>query len=322
MAKHSGDGTSQLPIMLLGAMVIVCVLMYVMSRSRTSDMFVSTKQIPEYPYSARLPASQYNSLMVFKKQQSCDSCFYYGLQSAQADALYAISVGNATPAQHVLPPTIAMLNAHNADNSAVAMMPLQVSLLNAAAKIYGAQLRGKPRCGEYCSDTVADERLWTAPTSVELAQLWSAVASFKATASPTQVLVYGAMRAAVPTAAQVSLLGLNSQQIALADASMVNPNIAQITLLAASAAISAGKATPMQVAYYKNATPFLVSQFNAAIVASAGNVAAPEQLKLLASLPPPVSSVLPPPPPAAAAVPAAAAATAVPVKASPFATYI
>ena len=110
MGKHSASD-SQLPLMLVGAMVLVCVLMYVLMRSRTGDSFACTKQIPAYSLSLPLPATQYNSLTMFTSQMSCDSCFYYGLQSAQADALYAISVGTATPSQHVLPPTIKMFNA-------------------------------------------------------------------------------------------------------------------------------------------------------------------------------------------------------------------
>ena len=260
------------------------------SRSVPKEQFVSAKPIPAYPYKVPLPEAQYNSMTTFKSQLKCEQCFYYGIMSAQADALYAISVGKATQTQSVLLPTIQIWNAYSNSNgdTKVTILPVQLSLLNAAARIYGSNLRGNACCGANCADTNGDNMLWLSPTSVQLAQLWAAAAMHMGTATPTQTMLYNAMCADVPTAEQKALLEYTSQQVAIADASMMNPNIAQVTLIVAASAVARKTATLLQISYYTNATPYLVSQFNSAIVAQAGNVATADQLALLATLPPPI----------------------------------
>lgn len=272
--------------------IVGILLVKIMSAQQSLSQFSSDfSAVPPYDLVAPLPATGYNSMhtysSIFGRNMSCDDCFEYGIQSAQADAIYAIKVGSSTAVQRVLPDTILAWNGfHNVADPAQ-LLPVQSALISAAARVYSAHLRGTPHCVVSCPATRDDLSLWNTPRPADLAQLWCGVAVMRGTATPTQKLVYASALAATPTDAQKELLSLSCRQIALRDAqSATAPTRAQIALNAAAIAAAAGKDTPLQNYYYNSATPYVVANFDAALLRLTAGKESSDDTALLATLPP------------------------------------
>ena len=220
---------------LLGLMAV-----RLLTAQATINNFTSTfREVPPYDLPVPLSAQAYNSLYKYTNNMSCSDCFEHGLQSAQSDMLYAQQQQTTTAAQRVFPDTLLAWNGHYVNNNPAKLLPIQMKFIGAAARIYGATLRGSAHCGTNCSITTADKALWYNPSPAELAQLWSAVAILRGNATPTQTLIYNAALVAEPTADQRVLLGMSCRDIAMADAkSSLSPSRAQISLLAAAAGTS------------------------------------------------------------------------------------
>jgi hypothetical protein len=260
----------------------------VLTAQAAIDKFASKYQeVPPYDLSVPLPAVKYNSLYKYTNDMSCSDCFYHGMQSAQSDMLYSQQEQTTTPAQRVLPDTLLAWNGHHKNNSPARLLPIQIKFIEAAARIYGASLRGAAHCGTNCSITAEDTLLWHNTPPVALAQLWSAVAVLRGNATPTQTLVYNAALAPTPTEDQQRLLAMSCRDIAIADAKTASsPSRAQIALLAAAAAVKSGSATAAQNSYYTHASPYTVARFDTALQNAKVEKATAAESALLATMPP------------------------------------
>lgn len=243
--------------------------------------------ISPYHLPVPLAAQDYNSLHRYTRSLSCSDCFRYGLQSAQSDALFAIHQNISTPAQRVLPDAIAAWNGYYNDNSPSLLLPVHMAFVSAAARIYASSLRGAAHCATNCPVTKDDTAIWANTPSHTIAQIWCAIAMWRGVATTTQKLIYAASIATKLTSDQVELLKYSEQDIALADAKTASaPSRAQVALLAASAAILAGKATAAQNSYFLGATPYAVAQFDTALTSAKADTATADQKALIASMPP------------------------------------